>query len=78
MKYINVSVKKSEYHKVTQWCHDTFGDCNSNGNGNSNTNGNSKRKEILEQYTREYGFVGDSVTNAKPNPIPLIEKNLLN
>jgi hypothetical protein len=52
VKYINVSVKKSEYHKVVQWCHDTFGDCNGNGNGEYKVyDFGSDSKNVIVQLT---------------------------
>jgi hypothetical protein len=52
MKYFNVSVKKSEYHKVIQWCHDTFGDCNGSGNGKYEVyDFGSDSKNVIVQIT---------------------------
>lgn len=44
----------------------------------SNTGSDDWRseKEVVEQYTREFGYTDDSVTDVRNNPIPVQEKNL--
>lgn len=50
----------------------------SNVSGNSKSNNYEDNKNILEQYTAQYGYTQSNIQNNKNNPIPKNEMNLLN